>query len=98
MPLFWLTRAPPGVLARAQVAECMPYNGPGPRNANELPKRKRKGNRKKQECIPLMMALLACYKSNNYARLSPPWLLLLTPLKRCCRLAHWQCAARPYPR
>jgi hypothetical protein len=50
-----------------QTAECMPYNGPGPRNSNELPKRKRKGNRKKQECIPMMMALLACYKSNAYA-------------------------------
>ena len=51
-----------------QTVECMPYNGPGPRNSNELPKRKRKGNRKKQECIPMMMALLACYKANSYAR------------------------------
>jgi len=49
----------------------MPYNGPGPRNANELPKRKRKKDRKKQECIPMMMALLACYKENNYGRLCP---------------------------
>jgi hypothetical protein len=56
----------------------MPYNGPGPRNSNELPKRKRKGNRKKQECIPMMMALLACYKANSYARLClfPPVPLL----------------------
>jgi hypothetical protein len=53
---------------RRQVAECMPYTGPGPRNSNELPKRKRAKNRRKQECIPMMMALLACYKANNYGR------------------------------
>lgn len=54
-----------------QVAECMPYNGPGPRNSNELPKRAKKKDKKKQECIPMMMALLACYKANAYARLFP---------------------------
>ena len=50
------------------MAEYMPYNGPGPRNSNELPKRKKKFNKKKQECIPMMMALLACYKANSYTR------------------------------
>ena len=54
--------------SQRQVAECMPYTGPGPRNSNELPKRKRTQNRRKQECIPMMMALLACYKANNYGR------------------------------
>ena len=55
---------------RLQVAECMPYKGPGPRLASDLPKRKKDRGKKKQECIPMMMALLACYKANSYARMS----------------------------
>jgi len=55
----------------------MPYNGPGPRNSNELPKRVKKRDKKKQECIPMMMALLACYKANAYASLFPACLSLL---------------------
>jgi len=36
-----------------------------------------KRDKKKQECIPMMMALLACYKANAYASLFPACLSLL---------------------
>mmetsp|Transcript_47759 Transcript_47759/g.74509 ORF Transcript_47759/g.74509 Transcript_47759/m.74509 type:complete len:115 (-) Transcript_47759:238-582(-) len=50
------------------VAECMPYRGSGPKKLGELPKKKKRKEKRNLECVPMLLALLACYKASNYAR------------------------------